>query len=144
MLRQSASYCRPREAFSNGRPSKVLCLQKKNVEKEQKNSKSINTINTIIFLAKNFFQFFFQNSQTEQKNLPVLKASFLTTTRTTCFAQHYPCRPLAATLFQRHQRVCKLVPKKQFNMFWTLFGEQNMVEFVWVAPNVNYLYLFIY
>ena len=26
-------------------PSKVLCLQKKNVEKEQKNSKSINTIN---------------------------------------------------------------------------------------------------
>ena len=45
---------------------------------------------------------------------------------------------------QLHQRVCKLVPKKQFNMFWTLFGEQNMVEFVWVAPNVNYLYLFIY
>ena len=32
---------------------------------------------------------------------------------------------------QLHQRVCKLVPKKQFNMFWTLFGEQNMVEFVW-------------
>ena len=72
MLRQSASYCRQRrEAFSNNgsfkKPSKVLCLQKKNVEKEQKNSKSINTINTIIFLAKNFFQIFFRTHRQNKK-----------------------------------------------------------------------------